>query len=1187
MKSLFAYLFTKTPNHLPLSVMIVISIILFYFLTSSIFPSFVPLEHQPAQAQSPDITTGLVGYWKFDEGSGTTASDSSGNGNTGTLVNGPIWTTGQVGGALDFDGTDDYINCGDETTLQGIDSDYSWTISLWYRSEDAIADFKGLLYKSQWLLNCSYFYGNNRCYFEQQTGDYHKAYSSVGSFSANVWQHIVVTGTGTASTIKFYINGVDQTATPDSDFAWEGAGAGDDDFRIAFGYDKFWNGQIDEVRVYNRALSAADVQELYNYTGAPSDTTSPTVSMTAPSNGSTVSGNVTVSANASDNVGVVGVQFELDGASLGSEDTTSPYSVSWNTTGTTNGSHTLTAVARDAAGNQTTSSAVVVTVDNPVSDIQPPSIPTGLTATAVSSSQINLSWTASTDNVGVTGYRIYRCQGAGCTPSTQIATSPTNSYSNTGLSPSTTYVYRVAAYDAAGNTSGQSSQASATTQEGAVSGNVYYVEMDTGSDSYSCAQCQSASTPKATIDSALGCVSAGDTIAVKGSMDASGLPVFINNTGGAAVYPSGNGVDDVGSISSMSGSTITISGSPDLSGVSTATDYAQVYDSRKGNSGAFKISAVNDGTDTITVENSWLPGGGFVSETSADPGLLEIKVTRPLNIVAWDNNNPPHFTTESSDTGRAFVVDSSSGGYEVRYVRFYNMFIEYDWTSGSGSYGSLAWFYGGAYSIVDSCDFYKGRVAIFWENYNHPIFRIIVQRNRMRDMSCDASHDCGPTDSTEVMYMGNATNPAEMGHNQITYNYFSMRSDVTANYQGNAVDIKGNSDYAVIWGNHFYNCISSAGGGGGVVDVVGSNAVIANNYFQDSRRSTNDAVFNPIAIQADDTTIFGNIFDGIDCDGAGASSSECAAIRIDGYWDSRSNVRIFNNVMYNFYGNLSGEISGISIDNTNDISGEIRNNIIQDMNNTGSGSDYGIFVQHGGAVPTASNNISYGNDTAWSGITCSNCLTSDPGMIDEANDGFSIGSGANAENAGYDMSSYAEVDNHDAANPTIFSTWPTLAITQPIERSGAWDIGAYEYTGVGDTTPPSTPTNLTATAISSSQINLSWTASTDNVGVTGYRIYRDGSQIATTANTSYSDTGLSPSTTYTYRVAAYDAAGNQSSQSASASATTPAVVNNLPIGNFDGADSVHITGWAYDQDVGTNPINVHIYIDGLCYQPTN
>src|SRR6266545_355167 len=94
------------------------------------------------------------------------------------------------------------------------------------------------------------------------------------------------------------------------------------------------------------------------------DTTPPTVSITSPASGAAVRGTITVSANASDNVGVAGVQFKLDGANLGAEDTASPYSVSWNTTTASEGSHTLTAVARDAAGNTTTSSAVTVTVDN-------------------------------------------------------------------------------------------------------------------------------------------------------------------------------------------------------------------------------------------------------------------------------------------------------------------------------------------------------------------------------------------------------------------------------------------------------------------------------------------------------------------------------------------------------------------------------------------------------------------------------------------------------------------------------------------------------------------------------------------------------------------------------------------------------------------------------------------------------
>jgi hypothetical protein len=94
------------------------------------------------------------------------------------------------------------------------------------------------------------------------------------------------------------------------------------------------------------------------------DPTPPTVSITTPASGATLSNSVTYSANASDNVGVAGVRFRVDGNNIGSEDTSSPYSISWDTTGVSNGTHSLTAVARDAAGNSTTSAAVSVTVSN-------------------------------------------------------------------------------------------------------------------------------------------------------------------------------------------------------------------------------------------------------------------------------------------------------------------------------------------------------------------------------------------------------------------------------------------------------------------------------------------------------------------------------------------------------------------------------------------------------------------------------------------------------------------------------------------------------------------------------------------------------------------------------------------------------------------------------------------------------
>lgn len=140
-------------------------------------------------------------------------------------------------------------------------------------------------------------------------------------------------------------------------------------------------------------------------------------------------------------------------------------------------------------------------------------------------------------------------------------------------------------------------------------------------------------------------------------------------------------------------------------------------------------------------------------------------------------------------------------------------------------------------------------------------------------------------------------------------------------------------------------------------------------------------------------------------------------------------------------------------------------------------------------------------------------------------------------------------------------------------------------TGVPDATAPSIPTGLTATAVSVSQINLSWTASTDNVAVTGYKVFRDSVQIATSTLTTYSDTGLSHSTTYSYTVAAFDTAGNVSAESASSSATTltPAVEEAPSAsgggGMVGGLVSLYITPGLYTADLNwetQTPVRYHV-----------
>ena len=107
----------------------------FLSLFSCCFALFVFSFALTAHAQ--DITTGLIGHWKFDEISGTTATDSSGNNNNGTLTNGPTWTTGKINNALSFDGTDDYVNAGNPPSLNLTSS---FTLSAWVYSNNMSGD---------------------------------------------------------------------------------------------------------------------------------------------------------------------------------------------------------------------------------------------------------------------------------------------------------------------------------------------------------------------------------------------------------------------------------------------------------------------------------------------------------------------------------------------------------------------------------------------------------------------------------------------------------------------------------------------------------------------------------------------------------------------------------------------------------------------------------------------------------------------------------------------------------------------------------------------------------------------------------------------------------------------------------------------------------------------------------------
>jgi chitodextrinase len=145
----------------------------------------------------------------------------------------------------------------------------------------------------------------------------------------------------------------------------------------------------------------------------------------------------------------------------------------------------------------------------------------------------------------------------------------------------------------------------------------------------------------------------------------------------------------------------------------------------------------------------------------------------------------------------------------------------------------------------------------------------------------------------------------------------------------------------------------------------------------------------------------------------------------------------------------------------------------------------------------------------------------------------------------------------------------------------AGELAGRLFALVADSTPPTAPTGLTAAAQTSTQVDLSWTASTDNVGVAGYRVFRSGAQIGTTTSTNYADSTVSAGQTYDYHVVAYDGAGNTSTASNTATVTTPAGGGGG--GGGGGTVTATLVGDAYvraDQPATNFGSSTSIHVDG-------
>jgi len=217
-----------------------------------------PLSYSPSGLVR-DIYSGLIGWWKFDETSGNIAYDSSGYNHHGDLFGSPAHVPGKINSALSFDGVDDYVHCGK--------LNLDWT-NINFTAEAWALMNAGTSNNWRGIFSNRYGIGNSK-WWTLGTNPYGNLYLELSATSPNIilsfqpvgqgWKHYVVVKSGNEYSV--YIDGVLQGRATNS----TNIGGTTNEFRIGMwsGSGQIWNGLIDEVRIYNRALSAEEVLALF------------------------------------------------------------------------------------------------------------------------------------------------------------------------------------------------------------------------------------------------------------------------------------------------------------------------------------------------------------------------------------------------------------------------------------------------------------------------------------------------------------------------------------------------------------------------------------------------------------------------------------------------------------------------------------------------------------------------------------------------------------------------------------------------------------------------------------------------------------------------------------------------------------------------------------------------------------